>query len=69
LGKNYLPFLKRSNAAGLKDKYGVSWQVVPTGMDDMLQGEDRERIDRVTRPFLVMKKIDIARLQEVYDGK
>ena len=53
----------------LKDKYGVSWQVVPTGMDDMLQGKDRERIDRVTQAFLVMKKIDIARLQEVYDGK
>jgi predicted 3-demethylubiquinone-9 3-methyltransferase (glyoxalase superfamily) len=53
----------------LKDKYGVSWQVVPTGMDDMLQGDDRDRIDRVTQAFLVMKKIDIAVLQEAYDGK
>jgi predicted 3-demethylubiquinone-9 3-methyltransferase (glyoxalase superfamily) len=53
----------------LKDKYGFSWQVVPTGMDDMLRGDDREKIDRVTQAFLVMKKIDIARLQEVYEGK
>jgi predicted 3-demethylubiquinone-9 3-methyltransferase (glyoxalase superfamily) len=53
----------------LKDKYGFSWQVVPSGMDKMLLGDDRERIDRVTQAFLVMKKIDIAKLQEAYDGK
>jgi len=53
----------------LKDKYGLSWQVVPVGMDEMLQGNDRERIDRVTQTFLVMKKIDLAKLQEVYEGK
>lgn len=53
----------------LKDKFGFSWQIVPVGMDEMLQGDDREKIDRVTQAFLVMKKIDIARLQAVYDGK
>ena len=53
----------------LKDKYGISWQVVPPGMDEMLRGDDRERIDRVTQAFLVMKKLDIAKLQEAYDGK
>jgi len=53
----------------LKDKYGFSWQVVPSGMDEMLRGDDRERIDRVTQAFLVMKKLDIAKLQEAYDGK
>jgi predicted 3-demethylubiquinone-9 3-methyltransferase (glyoxalase superfamily) len=53
----------------LKDKYGFSWQVVPSGMDEMLRGNDRERIDRVTQAFLVMKKLDIAKLQEAYDGK
>ena len=52
----------------LKDKYGLSWQVVPTGMGAMLLGEDRERIDRVTQAFLVMKKIDMAKLQKAYDG-
>ncbi len=53
----------------LKDKYGLSWQVVPAGMGEMLLGEDRERIDRVTQTFLVMKKLNIAKLQQAYDGK
>jgi predicted 3-demethylubiquinone-9 3-methyltransferase (glyoxalase superfamily) len=53
----------------LKDKYGLSWQVSPANMDAMLQGGDRERIDRVTQAFLVMKKFDLAKLQEAYDGK
>jgi predicted 3-demethylubiquinone-9 3-methyltransferase (glyoxalase superfamily) len=53
----------------LKDKFGFSWQVVPAGMDEMLRGGDRERIDRVTQAFLVMKKLDIVKLQEAYDGK
>jgi predicted 3-demethylubiquinone-9 3-methyltransferase (glyoxalase superfamily) len=53
----------------LKDKYGISWQVVPEGMDEMLGGNDRERIDRVTQAFLIMKKIDISKLQEVFKEK
>jgi predicted 3-demethylubiquinone-9 3-methyltransferase (glyoxalase superfamily) len=53
----------------LKDKYGVSWQVVPVGMGKMLGGNDREKIDRVTQAFLIMKKIDLAKLQEAYEGK
>jgi predicted 3-demethylubiquinone-9 3-methyltransferase (glyoxalase superfamily) len=52
----------------LKDKYGLSWQIVPTGMDDMLTGDDRERIDRVTQAFLRMKKIDMAKLREASEG-
>jgi predicted 3-demethylubiquinone-9 3-methyltransferase (glyoxalase superfamily) len=50
----------------LKDKYGFSWQVVPTGMEEMLAGDDREKIDRVTQAFLQMKKIDMAKLREAY---
>jgi predicted 3-demethylubiquinone-9 3-methyltransferase (glyoxalase superfamily) len=53
----------------LKDKYGLSWQVVPVSMDGLLQGDDREKIDRVTQAFLVMKKLDLAKLQEAYEGK
>ena len=53
----------------LKDKYGFSWQVVPASMDEMLRGNDQEKIDRVTQAFLVMKKFDIAKLQEAYEGK
>jgi predicted 3-demethylubiquinone-9 3-methyltransferase (glyoxalase superfamily) len=53
----------------LKDKFGVSWQVVPASMGKMLRGDDRERIERVTQTFLVMKKLDIAKIQEAYDKK
>jgi predicted 3-demethylubiquinone-9 3-methyltransferase (glyoxalase superfamily) len=53
----------------LKDKFGLSWQVVPASMDEMMRGGDRERIDRVTQAFLPMKKLDIAKLQEAYDGR
>ncbi len=52
----------------LKDRYGISWQVVPSSMDEMMRGNDRERIDRVTQAFLPMKKLDIARLQKAYAG-
>ena len=51
----------------LKDKFGVSWQIVPRAMDAMLKGDNRERINRVTQAFLPMKKIDLAKLQEAYD--
>ena len=53
----------------LKDKYGLSWQVIPGRMNEMLQGNDQERIGRVTQAFLPMKKLDIAKLQEAYEGK
>jgi predicted 3-demethylubiquinone-9 3-methyltransferase (glyoxalase superfamily) len=53
----------------LKDKYGVSWQIVPTAMDEMMSQGTREQIDRVTQAFLPMKKFDIAKLKEAYEGK
>jgi predicted 3-demethylubiquinone-9 3-methyltransferase (glyoxalase superfamily) len=53
----------------LKDKYGVSWQIVPTVMNEMMKNGSREQIDRVTQAFLPMKKFDIAKLEEAYDGK
>jgi predicted 3-demethylubiquinone-9 3-methyltransferase (glyoxalase superfamily) len=53
----------------LKDKYGFSWQIVPTGMEKMLGGGDPEKTSRVTQAFLVMKKIDIAKLQAAFEGK
>jgi predicted 3-demethylubiquinone-9 3-methyltransferase (glyoxalase superfamily) len=52
----------------LKDKFSVSWQVVPASMDEILRSDDLERIDRVTQALLVMKKLDIAKLQEAYRG-
>lgn len=53
----------------LKDKYGLSWQIVPTAMDTMMQDQDPERLARVTQAFLKMKKFDLAVLQRAYDGK
>lgn len=53
----------------LKDKYGLSWQVVPSSMEKLMGGNDRVKVDRVTQAFLGMKKIDFAKLQEAYDGK
>lgn len=53
----------------LKDKYGLSWQIVPRVLDEMMQDGDHERLDRVTRAFLKMKKFDLAALQKAYDGK
>jgi predicted 3-demethylubiquinone-9 3-methyltransferase (glyoxalase superfamily) len=53
----------------LKDKFGVSWQIVPHVMNDMLGSGDREKIDRVTQAFLKMKKFDIEELQKAYEGK
>lgn len=53
----------------IKDKYGVSWQIVPTAMDEMLEDSDSERAARVTKAFLKMKKFDLAELQRAYDGE
>jgi predicted 3-demethylubiquinone-9 3-methyltransferase (glyoxalase superfamily) len=50
----------------LRDKYGVSWQVVPTVLIDMLHDKDAARAQRVMKAMLQMKKIDIARLEEAY---
>lgn len=50
----------------LKDKYGVSWQIVPTAMDEMMEKGTEEQIGRVTQAFLKMKKFDVAELERVY---
>lgn len=53
----------------LKDKFGVSWQIVPTAMDEIMSDKDEARMARVTKAFLAMKKFDIAELQKAYEGK
>jgi predicted 3-demethylubiquinone-9 3-methyltransferase (glyoxalase superfamily) len=50
----------------LKDKYGLSWQIVPTILPELLQDKDAQRSQRVMKAMLQMKKIDIARLEEAY---
>jgi predicted 3-demethylubiquinone-9 3-methyltransferase (glyoxalase superfamily) len=52
----------------LKDKFGVSWQIVPIAMDEMLADGTEEQIARVTEAFLPMKKLDLAGLQRAYQG-
>ena len=52
----------------LKDKFGVSWQIVPTVMKEMMQDKDAEKSARVTAAFLKMKKFDIAELKKAYEG-
>lgn len=53
----------------LKDKFGVSWQVVPTGMNEMLLDENSEKAQRAMRAMFTMKKLDLQVLQNAYDGK
>lgn len=53
----------------LKDKYGLSWQIVPAVMDKMMQDQDPERLARVTQAFLKMKKFNLPALQRAYEGK
>jgi len=48
----------------LKDQYGVSWQIVPTMMKELMSSGDTEKIARVTQAFLKMKRFDIAKLKE-----
>jgi predicted 3-demethylubiquinone-9 3-methyltransferase (glyoxalase superfamily) len=57
----------KSEACGwLKDKFGLSWQVIPTAMDEMLNDKDESRLARVTEAFVKMKKFDIAKLKKAY---
>jgi predicted 3-demethylubiquinone-9 3-methyltransferase (glyoxalase superfamily) len=51
----------------LKDKFGVSWQIVPTAMNEMMSKGTREQIDRLTQAFLPMKKLDIKALRKAYE--
>ena len=52
----------------LKDKYGLSWQIVPTAMDEMMKDKDEKKMARVTEAFLKMKKFDLAELKKAYEG-
>ncbi|CAL9601371.1 hypothetical protein SUDANB6_05458 [Streptomyces sp. enrichment culture] len=52
----------------LKDKYGVSWQVVPKRLIEMIGDPDREKAARATRAMMAMGKLDIAALEQAYAG-
>jgi len=60
---------KAEQCGWLKDKFGLSWQIVPTILSQMLSDKDQKKTARVTEAFLKMKKFEIARLKTAYEGK
>jgi predicted 3-demethylubiquinone-9 3-methyltransferase (glyoxalase superfamily) len=52
----------------LKDKYGLSWQIIPKALMEYLGSPDREKAERATRAMLQMQKIDVAAIKRAYDG-
>ncbi len=53
----------------LKDKFGLSWQIVPTAMDEMMVNGNKEQLARVTKAFMQMKKFNLAELEAAYNGQ
>ncbi len=52
-----------------KDKFGVSWQIVPKQLGELLSDPDKEKAGRVMKAMLQMHKLDVAKLQEAAEGK
>ena len=52
-----------------KDKFGVTWQIVPVVLNKLMSDPDQKKVERVTACFLQMKKFDIAKLKEAAEGK
>ena len=59
---------EKSQCGWLKDKYGLSWQVVPTVLGELFQSKDPEKSERVMKAMLKMDKLDIKTLKQAYDG-
>ena len=59
---------KAQQCGWLKDKYGLSWQVVPQGIDDMFTSKDKAKTGRLMEAMLPMKKLDMARLEKAFNG-
>ena len=60
---------KKDRCGWLKDKYGLSWQIIPTVLGKLLQDKDPEKSKRVMQAMLQMDKIDIKALQQAYEQK
>jgi predicted 3-demethylubiquinone-9 3-methyltransferase (glyoxalase superfamily) len=60
---------KAQQCGWVKDKYGLSWQVVPTVLVEMMSDPDREKAGRAMDAMLKMKKLDIAALKRAYGGQ
>ena len=60
---------EKEQCGWLKDKYGLSWQIVPADLGEMLQDKDPMRSEKVMKALLQMDKIDIETLKEAYEGR
>jgi predicted 3-demethylubiquinone-9 3-methyltransferase (glyoxalase superfamily) len=60
---------EKGQCGWLKDKYGVSWQIVVPMLDKMLQDKDAEKTERVMKALLQMNKLDIKALKQAYEGR
>jgi predicted 3-demethylubiquinone-9 3-methyltransferase (glyoxalase superfamily) len=58
----------KSRCGWLQDRYGLSWQIVPTILVQLLRGKDPAKANAALQAMLQMEKLDIARLQQAYDG-
>jgi predicted 3-demethylubiquinone-9 3-methyltransferase (glyoxalase superfamily) len=59
---------EESMCGWVKDRFGVSWQVVPEGMDELFSDHDSQRVERAWKAMMSMRKLDIAALQSAADG-
>ena len=59
---------EKDRCGWLRDKYGLSWQVIPSVLGKMLQDKDAEKSRRVMKAMLQMDKLDIERLKQAYEG-
>jgi predicted 3-demethylubiquinone-9 3-methyltransferase (glyoxalase superfamily) len=59
---------EKGRCGWLKDKFGLSWQIIPSTLGKLLQGKEPEKSKRAMQAMMKMDKIDIATLQKAYDG-
>lgn len=59
---------KEVRCGWLEDKFGMSWQIVPTVMSRMIGDRDPAKVDRVVRAMLEMRKLDIKKMTDAYEG-
>lgn len=58
---------EESQCPWLKDKYGLSWQIIPAGLTDYLHGPDPAKSARAVQSMFTMKKIDLAKIRQAYE--
>jgi len=59
---------EESACGWLKDRFGVSWQVVPERLNEIMRDPDQKKVEAATTAFLQMKKLDIAEIEQAYNA-